>query len=60
MSDHTLTIVFRNANPQRSPINTELYLFRCDGSSTRINYANPGSLDRPEQMTAPRVPGGTR
>ena len=60
MSDHTFAIVFRNANPQRSAINTELYLFRRDGSSTRINYANPGALNRPEHSTGSRVPRGMR
>jgi hypothetical protein len=60
MSDHTLAIVFRNSQPQRSPIRTELYLFRRDGSSTRINYANQGAFHRPEEATAPLVPRGMR
>ena len=44
MSDHTLSIVFRNPDPQRSPIHTELYLLRRDGSCTRIDYTNQGDF----------------
>jgi hypothetical protein len=60
MSDRTLAIVFRNPNPQRSPIRTELYLFRRNGSSTRINYANENAFHRPEEATAPLLPHGIR
>jgi hypothetical protein len=60
MSDRTLAIVFRNPHPQRSPIVTELLLFRRDGSSTRINYPNQGAYQRPEEATAALVPWGMR
>jgi hypothetical protein len=60
MPNHTLAIVFRNPHPQRSPIRTELYLFRRDGSSEHINYANQGEFHRAEESTARRVPGGMR
>jgi hypothetical protein len=60
MSDRTLAIAFRNPHPQRSPIRTELYLFRRNGSSTRINYANQGAFHRPEEATAPLVTHGMR
>ncbi len=58
MPDHTLAIVFRNPHPQRSPIRTEFYLFRRDGSSVHIDYAKQGEFHRPEESTAPRgTPG---
>ena len=41
MPDRTLTIVFRNPHPQRSPVRAGLYLLRRDnGSSVHINNAN--------------------
>jgi hypothetical protein len=48
MSDPTLAIVFRNPRPKRSPIDNELYLLRCDGSSSHIHYSNKGELNRAE------------
>jgi len=60
MPDRTLAIVFRNPHPQRSPICTELYLFRRDGSSAHIDYKNQGGFRRPEESTAPRTPCGMR
>jgi len=56
MPDLTLAIVFRNPRPQRSPIRTELYLFRRDGSSLHIDYAKHGEFHRPEESSTPRVP----
>lgn len=55
MNDHTLAIVFRNPNPQRSQVHTELYLFRRDGSCSRIDYRQ-GDFDLPEESTSPRAP----
>ena len=52
MSDHTLAIVFRNPDPQRSPIHTELYLLRRDGSCTRIDYTNQGDFHLPGDSNA--------
>jgi len=44
MPNHTLAIVFRNPHPQRSPIRTELYLFRRDGSSEHfVSNSSPGT-----------------
>jgi hypothetical protein len=60
MSDRTLAIVFRNPHPQRSAIYTELDLFRRDGSSTHIDYANQGDFHRFEESTTPRTPRGRR
>lgn len=60
MSDRTLAIVFRNPHPQRSPIRTELYLFRRDGSSAHINYMNQRDFHRTEESSAPRTPCGMR
>lgn len=48
MPEPTLTIVFRNPQPERTPVHTEFYLFRRDGSCTRIEYGNRGDFDRPE------------
>jgi hypothetical protein len=56
MSDLTLSIVFRNPHPQRSPIRTELYLFRRDGSCTRVDYTNEGDFHQSEESTAPLAP----
>jgi len=60
MPDRTLAIVFRNPHPQRSPIRTELHLFRRDGSSAHIDYANQGEFRRSEESSAPGVPRGMR
>ena len=54
MSDRKLTIVFRNPWPQRSPIRTELYLLRRDGSCTHIDYTNQGGFLRSEESSAHR------
>jgi hypothetical protein len=37
MPERTLAIIFRNPNPQRSPIRTKLYLLRRDGSSVLVD-----------------------
>ena len=58
MPDRTLAIVFRNPQPQRTPIRTELYLFRRDGSCTHIDYTTQGDFHQPEESSAPRVPSG--
>lgn len=58
MPDRTLSIVFRNPHPQRSPITTELYLFRRDGSCTRIDYTNRDDFHQREDLSAPIVPFG--
>ena len=60
MPDRTLAIVFRNPHPQRSPIRTEFYLFRRDGSSAHVDFKNQGGFHRPEESTAPRTPCGMR
>jgi hypothetical protein len=52
MPNRTLAIVFRNPHPQRSPIRTELYLFRRDGSAVHIDYANQDEPHQPEESTA--------
>jgi len=57
MEDPTLSIVFRNPRPRRSPVNTELYLFRADGSSARIEYTNQGDF---HQFKATKPPRGIR
>jgi hypothetical protein len=44
MPERTLAIIFRNPNPQRSPIRTKLYLLRRDGSSVHIDYPNGESV----------------
>jgi hypothetical protein len=59
MPDPTLAIVFRNPHPQRSPVRTELYLIRRDGSSAHIVYPNQGDFHQPEESTAP-APRGMR
>ena len=41
MSHRTLAIVFRNPDPKRSPIHTELYLFRRDGSGAHLHCHEP-------------------
>ena len=56
MTDHTLAIVFRNPHPQRSAKRTELYLFRRDGRSVHLEYANQGEYIG-RRINAPRVPG---
>ena len=56
MPDRTLAIVFRNPHPQRSPVRTELYLFRRDGSSAHIDYTD---FHQPEESSAP-APRGMR
>jgi hypothetical protein len=48
MPERTLAIVFRNPQPKRTPIHTEFYLFRRDGSCTRIDYGNEADSQRPE------------
>jgi hypothetical protein len=60
MPDRTLSIVFRNPHPQRSPISTELYLFRRDGSCTRIDYTNQGDFRQPEESSSSLAPTGMR
>ena len=60
MSDPTLAIVFRNPHPQRSPINTELYLLRRDGSCSRIDYTDQGDFHQPAAATSPGAPFGMR
>jgi len=57
MPHRTLAIVFRNPHPQRSPIHTELYLFRREGSIVHIDYANQGEFHRPEESTSRVYPG---
>jgi hypothetical protein len=53
MPDGTLTIVFRNPHPQRSPIRTKLYLFRRDGSSVHIDNPHHGeSIDANQTATS--------
>jgi len=52
MSDLTLAIIFRNPRPKRSPIETELYLLRRDGSSSHIHYSDRGELNRAEAQAA--------
>jgi hypothetical protein len=56
MPDRTLAIVFRNPQPQRSLIRTELYLFRRDGVSAHIDYSNQGGFHRSEESSAPSAP----
>ena len=58
MPDHTLAIVFRNPHPQRSPIRTELSLFRRDGSIAHFDYTDQGDFHRPEESTAAGTPRG--
>lgn len=41
MPDRTLAIVFRNPDPKRIPIHTELYLFRRDGSGAHLKCHEP-------------------
>jgi hypothetical protein len=53
MPERTLAIIFRNPNPQRSPIRTKLYLFRHDGSSVHIDYPHKeGSIDANAAVTS--------
>jgi hypothetical protein len=53
MSDRTLAIVFRNPHPKRSPIRTELYLFRRDGTCSRnqCDEAEPAAAKRAMRRT---------
>lgn len=46
MSDHTLTIVFRNEHPQRTPICSELKVVRGDTSSPYWDYADQANSDQ--------------
>ena len=39
----TLAIVFRNPQPQRSPIRAKLYVLRVDGSSAHRGYSDQGN-----------------
>ena len=39
----TLAIVFRNPQPQRSPIRAKLSVLRVDGSSTHTGYPDQGN-----------------
>ncbi len=53
MSDHTLAITFRNVDPQRTPIRSELCLLRTDSSThgdglVQANSADP--KDRPHHL----------
>jgi len=57
MPNRTLAIVFRNPHPQRSPIRTELHLFRRDGCGVHIDFANQGESRQPEESTAACTPG---
>ena len=50
MSDHTLTIVFRNAHPQRTPISSELYLLRDHSSSAHRDCPDYANSDRPRYL----------
>jgi len=59
MQHPTLAIIFRNPCPRRSPVHTELYLFRADGSSTRIDYTDQGDFHQPKEFTKP-APRGIR
>jgi hypothetical protein len=48
MPERTLAIVFRNPQPKRTPIHTEFYLFRRDGSCTRIDCGNEATCIDPD------------
>jgi hypothetical protein len=39
----TLAIVFRNPQPQRSPIRAKLYVLQVDGSSAHTSYPDQGN-----------------
>jgi hypothetical protein len=43
MLDRTVAIVFRNPQPQRSPIRAKLYVLRVDGSSAHTGYPDQGN-----------------
>jgi hypothetical protein len=53
MPERTLAIIFRNPNPQRSPIRTKLHLFRRDGSSVLVDYPrHEASIDANAAVTS--------
>ena len=39
----TLAIVFRNPQPQRSPVRAKLYVLQVDGSSAHTSYTDQGN-----------------
>ena len=53
MPDPTLTIVFRNPHPQRSPMDNELYLLRRDGTSSRFHYSDQNESPAGEEAVRP-------
>ena len=55
MPDPTLTIVFRNPHPQRSPIDNELNLLRRDGSSSRFHYSDQSESPGGEEAVRPTI-----
>jgi hypothetical protein len=53
MSDRSLTIVFRNPHPQRSPIRAKLHVLRVDGSIAHTDLPNQANSINSKQARLP-------